>query len=130
MATLAQIRTKVDNWLTARWPTLVNLQETYFTNHGRYFQGLITHTTEPADDIDSPPNRLLVKPTDQIEHWGDFTTLPATMPAALVIDVYNGPHGSGWQATVFVRVLDNVYMRTQQVGAETWRNSTWRQVGN
>lgn len=128
MATLAQIRTKVDNWLAARWPTLVNLQETYFANHQRYFQGLITHSTEPTDDVDTPPNRLSVRPTDQIERWGDFTTLPATMPAALVIDVYNGPFGSGWCATVYVRVLGIVYTRTQQVGNETWRNSAWQQV--
>lgn len=47
------------------------------------------------------------------------------MPAAMVIDVYDGPQGKGWQATVFVRVLGTVYSRTQQVGPETWRNRAW-----
>lgn len=128
MATLPQIRTKVDNWLAARWPSLVTLQESYLIAHGHYFQGLITHTTEPTDDVDTAPNRLSIKPTDQVERWGDFTVLPATMPAALVIDIYDGPFGSGWVATVFVRVLGNVYTRTQQVGTEAWRNSAWAMV--
>ena len=52
-----------------------------------------------------------------------FDALP--LPARLRIDVYDGPLGQGWAATLQVLYSGTVYERTANVGPETWRTSTW-----
>jgi hypothetical protein len=75
MPTLNQIRTRVDDWLQARWPTLRDRQEAYFAQHGRYWQGLRTHlgnvehsTTTTSDAI---ADNLGSAPSDQQATWMD-----------------------------------------------------------
>lgn len=70
MPTLNQIRTKVDNWLANKWPTIVARQQNYFTNTGRYWQGLRTHSVNPThasgpDTGNTLADRLDVQPDDQ-----------------------------------------------------------------
>jgi hypothetical protein len=129
---IATVRTKIDDWLTPRWATLVDRQDTFFTNRGKYFQGKWTHSgeVEQTDALngDTVADRLTDSPTDQPQHWRDFignafNTLP--LPARLRIDVYNGPLGQGWVATLQVRYDGNVYERSRNVGPETWRTKAW-----
>lgn len=133
---LATVRQRVDDWLTpARWQTLVDRQETFFTNRGKYFQGRWTHTVQitQTDALtgDATPTALTDHPTDQVQHWQDFIgnafdALP--FPARLRIDVYKGPLGWGWVAALQVLYNSNVYERSRNVGAETWRTEGWHQV--
>jgi hypothetical protein len=130
---LATVRTKIDDWLTPRWATLVDRQDTFFTARGKYFQGKWTHSAEvqqtDALNGDTIPNALTGSPTDQPQHWRDFigTAFDALpLPARLRIDVYNGPLGQGWVATLQVRYDGKVYERSRNVGPETWRTEAWR----
>jgi len=132
---LATVRTKIDDWLLLRWATLVSRQDTFFTNRGKYFQGRWTHTVEvtQTDALtgDTISNNLTDHPTDQAQHWQDFignafNALP--LPCRLRIDVYNGPLGWGWVATLQVRYNGNVYERSGNVGPETWRTEAWHAV--
>lgn len=128
MPTLNEVRTRVNDWLSVRWPTLVDRQEQYFANHGRYFQGLWTHSAEVEDGADVAPDNLLLGPTDQAARWPDFITLPNLLPCALRIDVYEGPDGHGWRITLRVKVAGNVYQRQAEVGPQGQEIGGWHQV--
>jgi hypothetical protein len=133
MATLAQVRTRINDFLTARWPALVNMQDSYFSSKGRYFQGLWTHTAQidQTTDNDTLADRLDDKPTDQTHSWRDRigNALDATLfPARLRIDVYDGPRGKGWVATVQMKYGGILYERSKNVGPETYRTQPWRDV--
>lgn len=129
MATLAQVKNTVDTWLAPKWTAIQNAQATYLANKGHYFQGLITHSASlPADGADATPdNTASAHPTDQADKWAAFIALPAAFPCALIVDVYDGPQGTGYVAKVIVSVAGVLYTRTVQVGLETWRVVPWQQ---
>lgn len=130
----------MDTWLAAKWPTAVARQETYAGNHdGRYWQGLITHTVIPPHTtlafVDTLADRLLTTPTDQVgANWlqalSGLNLDTDLFAAALIIDVYDGPLGTGWQATVIASYNGTYYWRRQAVGPEAAdRNFSW-QIAN
>lgn len=131
MATPAQIRQTVDDWLAARWPTVQARQIVYAGNHGgRFYQGLWTHLIIPIDGANFSPDNVNARPTDQVERWVDFVTLPATFPAALCMDVYQNAQGWGYVASlrVFVAALGKTFERSQNgAGSETWRSVAWHE---
>jgi hypothetical protein len=134
MATLLQLRTRVDAWLADKWPTVVARQDNYLANRGHYWQGLLTHTIVPTHtnsvDGDAVPDRLVVHPTDVFEDWK--TAFPewdgVNIPAALKIDVYDGPQGKGWCATIYIRYNGTLYSRSRNVGPESERTEAWHVV--
>ena len=112
----AQLKTKIDGRLNLLLTHLEARQDIYFTAHGRYFQGIRTHAELPKGELDeeTPPDTTR-KPTDQAEDWdGAGILLPAKMPFALAINVYDGPRGKGWSARVEVEHLGRAFAR--QVG--------------
>lgn len=134
MPTLAEIRQKADDWLTAKWPTLVARQDAYFAAKGRYWQGIRTPNAIPQDGADTAPVTNL-KPAYQAEDWADVGLTAAvlgTLPMRLRIDQYDGPSGRGWVATATVVVTSGAgagtYVRSRQVGPETWRTQAWTKV--
>lgn len=132
MATLAQLRTRVNTFLSNHWPTFVARQENYFQNRGRYWQGLLTHTIVPnhtnAAEGDSIADRLRINPTDQFEDW--IAAFPewdgVSIPAALKCDVYDGPRGKGYCVTLYIYYNGTLYSRAQNVGPESERTYDWR----
>lgn len=128
MATLAQIRNAVDAKLASLWGTIQTRQDAYAAAHdGRYWQGLRTATITPVDGVAVLPDVGQNTPTDQPVAWpAAILTVPLAM--ALQIDVYDGPAGQGYVATVQVSVLGQTYERAAQVGPETWRQYGWRLV--
>jgi hypothetical protein len=115
VATLQQIKDAVDAKLTAIWPTVVAKQNTYFTNHGQYFQGLlIPRASVPADgnSVAVSASDLSQTPYYQTDSWGSFIAgLPTTLPMTLQCDQYCSVAGFGWQVTLTVMVLGNTYQR-------------------
>lgn len=129
MPTPQEIRDDVDLRLAALRPTLVARQATYLGLRRRYFQGLRTHDAIPADGIDSAPDQLAGAPTDQAEDWNAFGLSPgASVPYALVLDVYQGRDGHGFVASVLVRILGRLWRRRQNFGPETYRDRAWEQL--
>jgi hypothetical protein len=127
MATLAQVRTIVDDWLTARWPLFTARQDAYFLAHGRYWQGIrwATLAATPSEGADGATT-LTVKPTDQAEDWVDFGLgALLTAPCAFQCDVYDSPGGKGYVATVEVLYGGTLYTRSRNVGPETSRTVAW-----
>jgi len=126
--TPAQIRAQVDTWVSNRWAAIQNAQAAYLAQHGRYFQGLRTHTVRPNDGLETPPDVGDNKPTDQAERWSDVFPLPTTMPARLTMSVYHGPQGHGFEVVASVRIGLEVWRRIAQVGPETFRARPWHRV--
>ena len=131
MPNLNQVRTKVDNWLTAKWPILRDKEIAYYGAHGVYWQGLWSHTALPLHDStvdgDVEPDGLSSKPTDQAEAWLDFwaALLGIKLTAAIRVDVYAGPLGDGFAATVAVKFKDKIYLRAKNFGPENYRTYDW-----
>lgn len=134
MPTLAQVRTRVDDWLTARWPTVQNRQDAYFQAHDRYWQGLRTHAITPnhttASFADSISDLLANHPTDQEDDWLDFLSEieNVAIPAIFVMDVYDGPEGQGYVGHVYAAHNGTVYHRAQNVGPESYRTQGWHEL--
>jgi hypothetical protein len=128
MATPAQIRAAVDSRLATLWAAIQAKEQAYFDAHGHYWQGLRTHSVVPADGETALPNVGTATPTDQADPW-PAALRGVAMEMAIQIDVYDGPAGVGYQATVFVMIAGNTWTRTAQVGPEAWRVSGWAQAG-
>ena len=101
--------------------------------HGNYWQGLRTHAIEPAHVTagysDTTPTELGGSPSDQPVTWTSFIPeINVSLPAAFVIDVYHGPQGQGFVASVFARYNGTLYSRSQNSGPETWRTVGWHSV--
>jgi hypothetical protein len=134
MATLNQVRTRVDNWLAEKWPSLVARQDNFFINRGRYWQGLRTHTIVPAHtngaDGDSLCTELDAQPNDAFSNWRNAFPEWATepIPCALQCDVYDGPLGKGWFATIWIRYNGTLYKRSRNVGPESEHTQAWAVV--
>lgn len=132
MATLNQVRTRIDIWLTNKWPTVVARQQNFFTNRGKYWQGLLTHSVPPgfttSQDGDALADKLNQSPTDQFENWS--AVFPEwnieLMPCAIKCDTYDGPDGKGYCVTIYVRYNGVIYSRAQNVGPESHRTYGWR----
>lgn len=129
MPTLAQIRQAVDDRLVTLWGVIQARQDNYAANHnGRYWQGLYSHSITPADGLEVVPTIGLTCPTDQQGEPYPLAIRTALLPMALRIDVYDGPEGTGYVATVYVTVQGVTYTRAAQVGPETWRQYGWRRA--
>lgn len=134
MATLIQVRTRVDTWLADKWPTITARQENYKSNRGNYWQGVRTHTVVPAHtngaDGDTIPDRLEQEPSDAFSDWKNV--FPewdgVAIPCALQCDVYESPQGKGYVATVFIRYNGVLYSRSRNVGPESHRTEAWHIV--
>jgi len=130
---LATVRTRVNDFLMARWPAIVARQDAYYETHGRYWQGLWTHNVTPDqtnDDADAVPDQLDRTPSDQPVSWrvrfnNAMDAIP--FPARLKIDVYESSIGHGWFATFQIKYNGTVYQRTRGVGpladefTENWK---------
>lgn len=134
MPTVAQVRDRVDAWLVGIWPTIRNRQIAYHATHGRYWQGILTHASQPDHNTgsfqDSEPDddRLSFKIRGQNESWKDILPeITATpIPTAIFIDVYDGPSGQGFVATVIVKFRGELYKRRQNYGPEDRFTHDWR----
>jgi hypothetical protein len=134
MPTLNQVRTAVDDFLEAKWPNVVARQETFFANHGRYWQGLRTHSLIPAHTTNADgsvePDLIDGRPSDEPASWRDaFPNWASDLfPMVFFIDAYHGPQGHGWVGTVIAQWNNELYTRSRNVGAETFRTRAWHRV--
>lgn len=89
-------------------------QKAYFSDNGRYWQGLWTHSSTPSSE--SAPDSLSESPTDQEVSWLDMLSaypgisFPETMLSRMSIDTYEDSSGHG-----YVVILE------RDVGSDTWR---------
>lgn len=129
MATPAQIRNAVDAKLAALWTAIQAKQDAYAASHnGRYWQGLRTVANTPADGATALPDIGTRCPSDQPGDPWPAAIRNTQLEMAIQMDVYDGPMGTGYQATVQVSIAGQTWTRTAQVGPEAWRVSGWTQI--
>lgn len=135
---LVSKKNTVDAWVGARSSAFSAKQEAWKAARGEYWQGLITHATRPAQDASTAPDRLGSSPTDRPFTWNQFLAftapgspapivLPATLPAALIFNVYEAPGGWGWElvATFDYGTPVRRYTKVWNTGPETFRQVDW-----
>lgn len=123
-----EILAEIDTRLAGRFGELSAAQDAYYAAHGRYAQGLDTHSTLPADGIEAAPDRSAAHPTDQAESWADLGSLPAAMLSRLRMDVYESPQGHGYVVVSEVRIAGELCRKALNVGPETSRAHGWQGV--
>ena len=132
--TLQEIRQAVEAWRDTHGPKIVRRQARYLARHGRYWQG-VAALASPPDDGARVAADWTRKPTDQQESWADVFVsdadgddrLPATVPARVRVDVYDGPRGKGWSLTVEIQKGGRTFARTWHVGPEDGREAPWQE---
>lgn len=112
MATLKQIRDKVDAFLADLWVNkIVPKQEAYFAKHGRYAQVLISPENIPADDAEGT---FVKRPPSDEQFAADFEfTIDAPIPASIEIHIHDRGDEHGFTAHVWVVVLGKTYHRAK-----------------
>jgi hypothetical protein len=108
MATLQEIKTKVDSKLSDFWPKLVAKQDAYFAKHGKYFQKLITSPVVDGVDTDY----VAIEPSDE-KHSADADfTYANQLPFQVSIDEWMLGDTAGWSATIRVELFNgDIYTR-------------------
>jgi hypothetical protein len=134
MPTLNQVRTRIDSFVSEKWPTIVARQENFRTNRGRYWQGLLTHSQIPEHTSstwgEALADKLSENPSDQFENWSAVFPewVAELLPCAVQCDTYDGPQGQGWTLTVWGFHNGDLWTRTVNVGPETSRARPWARV--
>jgi hypothetical protein len=136
MPTLRQVQTKVDDWLTNNWSSLVARQQNFYANRNNYWQATSTHSTPPSfasnRQGDAPPDQLDTNPTDEFENWR--TAFPqwdgVDIPCSLQIDIYQGDAGKGWVLHITFKYDEVIYRKSVNVGPEPSRERDWRIIGD
>lgn len=125
-------KNKVDGWVGARLPAFRTKQDGWKAAYGEYWQGLITHTTRPNNGNDSAPDKLSSHPTDRSADWNAFLSfgnppinLPASFPAAMIFNVYEGPGGWGWECRTEFDYSGLRYSKVWNTGPESGREADW-----
>jgi len=122
----------VDGQIDKLNPKLKTFQDTYYKDHGKYFQGVNSKNITPDINCGAVPPDLTGKPTDQIETleslW-DYVALPDVLEYTIRVDVYEGPSGAGYVLVVTALVDGVTWERDINVGPETYRDQPWFEVG-
>lgn len=117
----------IDSAIATRWDLITAQQEALLQATGNYWQGLLTHSTIPADGAAIPPDRAGEKPSGQPYSWLDLQGLPSEMASALRCDSYAGPQGKGYVLVMMVEIEGIVYERLINVGPEAYRSRGWHE---
>lgn len=127
MATPAQIQATIDADYAVFGNSIATAQATYFAAHGRYWQGLVTHSVIPADGASVAANQLLLKPSYEAQGWFVLGVAVLNKPYALEIHQYHGPGYFGFMAILYVTIAGNLWVRMKDSGPEPYRTQGWTQ---
>jgi len=144
----AQQADEIQKYLNARiaeyQPQIESVETQYLKDYGHYWQGLSTHSeaakpeytaadkVQPITEVKVyPADSLNIKPSDQLAErsWSElFPTLVDKLAADLRIDVYDGPDGMGYVISLRYCVDGLCYLRSVNVGPESWRSTDWQVI--
>lgn len=124
----ADLQSAADAVLTDLVNQLEIVQSDYITTNGRYWQGLVTHTSLPQDGQETVPNPN-VHPTDQADTWNNVGIV-LTSPAPIAVEVlaYDGPQGPGYVIIGSLVYDGERWIRSIGVGPEL-RSHSWLSTG-
>lgn len=131
--TLEELQARIDTWWKENGKTIEAAQVEYKKDHPIYFQGLKTHAVVPDQKEDKTedkiPDKAGSKPIGQAESWIDVVpvVVDEAMPCSLTVDVYDGPQGKGWVASLLVKFEGVAFVRRINMGPEAERELSWQE---
>ncbi len=117
---LAECDAKAAEWL----PLLESYVEGHLATHGRYWQGLKSHTVTPADGEEERPDVGAKHPHDQAAEWPPALR-NALLPFAATVDVYGEGTGVGYTVTLAVVIEGEEWTRVENEGPLGWLARPW-----
>lgn len=123
------LQAQADADLAAVRDAVLPLQGPYDAGNRRYWQGLATPATIPADGAVVAPDATRKVPDHA--SWSSFgASLPATVRCRVSVDAYDGPAGRGWAVRGELIIAGRTFHRTLHVsGPETWRDmADWAEI--
>jgi len=130
----AVIQTQIDTFYTTNLESQIAAwQATYLAANGKYWQGLVTHTTYPQDGNTASPDNLSSKPFYEALNWLQVgypapNAVPLPTPMQTQVHQYVTPTGTcgyqvvlRWQASIG----SVIYERSIDYGVEPWRTQAW-----
>lgn len=97
------------------------IQQEWYKNRGRYFQGIKTMPSVPDckqdHKVDIPYNL-----NDQTDDWEDIGYLDTSAPIQIECHVYDGPSGQGFVLFMRVKIDRDVWGNRLHYGTEDYRN--------
>lgn len=100
-------------------------QAAHFAEHGRYWQGLPTHSAVPDGETDVEADAWDRKAEGETKTWRDIGGTPPAMRFCRRIDAYNGPGGKGYVIVLCFKRGEALWERSINVGPEDWRDRPW-----
>ncbi len=134
---------KVKAILPALIAEIVSFEAAYFTEHGRYWQGLSTHGTVPQENGGHAADKLDRAPQDR--RWKELVSVDAdgnaiyetreddtwrdtgiSVPGICSVSVsdYNGPEGHGYVVSCEIKVGQDSVVVVRPFGPEAYRKAT------
>ena len=130
MVDAAAIQANIDASFTALVGTIAARQASYYAGHGRYFQGLWSHSVAPVDGAQMAPDLLASRPGYQAESWADVAgdVIPTSTQARFVCNQYRGPQGDGFEFVLECLLNGQLWQKTVNFGPESYRDRPWTVV--
>lgn len=115
---LASVQLEIETRFAARQGAVSLIQADYFSTHGKYFQGLWSHTVPPTiqDNLNgaTSPDNYNSHPTDQDESWSDLNFQVAPMIWREKFDILTSPAGvSRYAELSFIYASDGLEYQTR-----------------
>lgn len=116
--TLTLLRDAVDSKLANLWPRIVTRQTNFFSTHGRFWQGLWSHSIAPrtttADPIEqeAPPDTLNQTPTNESTGWTEIENFPTQLAFRIRMDAWEAEI-HGFTGIIQVRHNANLYQKSK-----------------
>ena len=121
--TLLELQQKANPVLANIWSVIQTRQASYFANHGKYFQLLVTPDTEVVGGADSP---FTIRHPSDAQFIVDIDVpWASTIPFQISVDTTDGPDGHGYSATVTAKVGVKIYQRTRD---HTNADTGWSEI--
>lgn len=124
MPTLKQIKNESDVKLTNFWKVLQLRQKAFFAKHGKYFQLLVSPTTEVVNGRESKFS--VRKPID--EKFAADVSMPWTVKVPFQVEVYEWTKGSkaGYSMNVTIKTRNGEVYR--KIKENTGQTTDWFKV--
>jgi hypothetical protein len=129
MATLEEIQDSAKAVQDSVFTEMVTQQVAFIiSGNQHYLQLPDTPTPVPQAGLETTPNLLLKYDSESADWQGLGVQLPATLPCALRVDVYENDAGKGFTLTATVEEQGVEFQRVLNFGHLTERESDWTLV--
>ncbi len=111
---------KINDYVFQFYKDFWMVQQKWFLENGRYFQGKKTTKSIPSYVKDEKVD-LGFGLTDQLDNWRSIGYIDEHTPIQLECHVYNGPKGHGYTIFARFKIREKTICNQMHYGSETYR---------